>query len=384
MARSQFGPYWSEIVAIIEGGLAPDPGRVAAYASHLADRLEQDGENRLAKRIRGIHDKAAMPAGSLFLARSAPTDIEAQMSLVEERSPEPVPLFPALPTHIEHEIHRFIELVLNSDKLAARGVDPPSSLLLYGPAGTGKTMAAHAIASSLGLPLLTVRLDSLLGSFLGNSGKNLRRVFESAQSQPSILFLDEFDAIAKMRDDHQEVGEIKRLVSSLLQHMDSAQGRLIVIAATNHETLLDTAVWRRFDVALQFPFPGLAERAVILNRMLRDSELNESSIAALAAISDGFSGADIVADVVRSLQNWILTDGRLGRLLASAFFKRCSDASPTPEQLDDDNLRSLVSLIHGRSGSTVGVRQIAQLLDCSAPHVSRIIKMEATDDRWQQ
>ena len=95
-----------------------------------------------------------------------------------------------------------------------------------------------------------MRLDSLLGSFLGNSAKNLRRVFDVALGKPCVLLLDEFDAIGRMRDDSHEVGEIKRLVGSLLQNLDRVQGEHVLIAATNHHHMLDTAIWRRFDVTL--------------------------------------------------------------------------------------------------------------------------------------
>ena len=103
-------------------------------------------------------------------------------------------------------------------------------------------MAAVAIASDLELPLMVVRLDSLLGSYLGNSAKNLRRVFDNALSNPCVLLIDEFDVVGKMRDDPQEVGEVKRLVGSLLQNLDRVHGRQVIIAATNHHHMLDLAI----------------------------------------------------------------------------------------------------------------------------------------------
>ena len=130
------------------------------------------------------------------------------------------------------------------------------SLLLYGPPGCGKTSIAYYLAHRLGLPLVTARLDALISSLLGNTAKNLRRVFDFANRQPCVLFLDEFDAIAKARDDQHELGELKRVVNSLLQNMDTYCQHGVLIAATNHQELLDDAIWRRFQTVIEVPKPA--------------------------------------------------------------------------------------------------------------------------------
>ena len=163
--------YWREIVAIIEGGLKPDPYRVSSFAEHFADRLEAEGEARLASRIRRLTEHAAKPAGSTFVTQTMSADVESQQSLVEEVRPGPFPKYPVLPPSIETELKRFVELNRLWGDLASAGIEPPCTLLLFGPPGCGKTMSAAAVACDLGLPLWVVRLDSLLGSFLGNSGE---------------------------------------------------------------------------------------------------------------------------------------------------------------------------------------------------------------------
>lgn len=267
MSVKSIKSYWRELVAIIEGGLKPDPHRVSAFSEQLAQQLEEDGEDRLAQRIRRLTERASKPAGSTFVSHGLPADVETQQFLIERVAPVDPALYPILHPSVDQELRRFVELNRRAGELASAGLDAPSTLLLFGPPGCGKTMAAVAVACDLKLPLLVVRLDSILGSYLGNSSKNLRRVFDNALSQPCVLLLDEFDAIGKMRDDAQEVGEIKRLVSSLLQNLDRIRDGQILIAATNHHHMLDLAIWRRFDVTLQLEKPGKEELASIISNL---------------------------------------------------------------------------------------------------------------------
>jgi SpoVK/Ycf46/Vps4 family AAA+-type ATPase len=134
-------------------------------------------------------------------------------------------------------------------------MDSVRSILLAGPPGVGKTMTASWVASVLGLPLLTLDLSTVMSSFLGKTGNNIRAVLDYAKTFPCVLLLDEFDSIAKRRDDETDVGELKRLVTVLLQAVDGWPDTSLLVAATNHEELLDPAVWRRFDLVLNFELP---------------------------------------------------------------------------------------------------------------------------------
>ena len=364
--------YWREIVAIIEGGLKPDPYQVSAFAEHFAERLEAEGESRLARRLRRLTERAAKPAGSTFVTQTMPSDIEAQLSLVEEVLPGSAPNYPVLPSTTEGELKRFVELNRLSGDLARAGIDSPCTLLLFGPPGCGKTMSAIAVACDLGLPLLVVRLDSLIGSFLGNSAKNLRRVFDSAAARPCVLLLDEFDAVAKMRDDTQEVGEIKRLMGSLLQNFDRVAGQQIVIAATNHHHMLDTAIWRRFDVTLRLDNPAESEIAGIVANIIPEGSLSKSEIDAVAVLARGMTGSDITGIAKRALQDsFLFPEEPFVKLITLGILTIVNGPGRPAGGLTSK--KDLIVAIRKLTDDKLPARQIASLVDCSSTYAHTVI-----------
>ena len=155
-----------------------------------------------------------------------------------------------------------------SSVLRAHGLDPRHRLLLIGPPGNGKTSLAEAIAESLAVPFFVVRYEAMIGSYLGETASHLKRVFDYVRTTPCVLFFDEFDAVGKERGDIHETGEIKRVVTSLLMHVDELPSYAVVIAATNHSELLDRAVWRRFQLRLGLPAPGEKELTEYFDKFL--------------------------------------------------------------------------------------------------------------------
>jgi hypothetical protein len=180
-----------------------------------------------------------------------------------------------------------------TEQLAALGVQPNMRCVLYGAPGVGKTMLARYIGTQLNLPVVEARLDGLISSFLGTTARNISALFEFADRYRCILFLDEFDAIAKARDDAQEVGEIKRVVNALLQCLDARGRRGFTLAATNHEHLLDSAVWRRFEGRIEIALPDHAARNALLERFLAPMTLTDADRKMLVWLTEGMSGADI-------------------------------------------------------------------------------------------
>jgi SpoVK/Ycf46/Vps4 family AAA+-type ATPase len=156
-----------------------------------------------------------------------------------------------------------------SEHLRSYGLRPIGKVLFCGPPGCGKTVAAEAIANTLYLPLVVVRFDAVISSYLGDTAANLRKVFTFARSRPMVMLFDEFDAIGKHRIAVEEHGELKRVVNSFLQMLDGFRGESLLIAATNHQGLLDPALWRRFDEVVAFERPSERDIVAVLRRHLR-------------------------------------------------------------------------------------------------------------------
>lgn len=163
-----------------------------------------------------------------------------------------------LPENVYNSCRDLIEEQTRTDLLRSYGLEPRNKILLIGPPGNGKTSVAEGIAEALMVPLLTVRYESIIGAYLGETATRLSKLFEYAKTRQCVLFFDEFDTIGKERGDQQETGEIKRVVSSLLLQIDALPSYVVTIAATNHDALLDKAVWRRFQLKLELPKPTRA------------------------------------------------------------------------------------------------------------------------------
>ena len=186
------------------------------------------------------------------------------------------------------------------ERLAQAGVDPTRSVLFTGPPGVGKTLAAKWIARELGQPLAILDLSAVMSSFLGRTGGNVRAVLDFARDHNCILLLDELDAVAKRRDDTSEIGELKRLVTVLLQEIDEWPPSCLLLAATNHAKLLDPAVWRRFEVVVEFPLPEPEVVAAVLRDHLDlDSISPWPAVLSRALAGSSFSDALQAASLAR-------------------------------------------------------------------------------------
>ena len=187
---------------------------------------------------------------------------------------------------------RLLEEQRRADELRRHGLTVRSKLLLCGPPGCGKTLSAEVIARELDLPLLTAKTDMLISSLLGQTASNLRRLFDYATRRPCVLFLDEFDALARSRTDSGEHNELRRVVNSLLGMIDKFKSRGVLVAATNLETTLDDAIWRRFDDIVHFSAPSAEEIGRHLGILFKNYPLN-FELATVVPKLTGLSYADI-------------------------------------------------------------------------------------------
>lgn len=285
----------SELFRIVEGAIRLDGVKVRNYAALLADKLSADGDDASAQRLRKILDAKAVQLHPTRVEQHAPppVDGESRFPLVEKiEIPESVNrhlLTESQKTFVED----YLSVVRSRAELEQKGISSGTNLLLYGPPGCGKSHLAFFIAKELQMPLYMARLDGLISSFLGSTAKNIRAVFEFASRMPCVLLLDEFDAIAKLRDDQQELGELKRVVNSFIQNMDGLGRDITLIAATNHEQLLDPAVWRRFQYLLHIDLPNLEQREAFWKLFSEDLNWSPKELKALADLSEGFSVAAI-------------------------------------------------------------------------------------------
>lgn len=288
--------FMGELFRIVNGALRLDIDKVRNYTAFLADKLEKAGDQTSAGRLRKMleeNDNQLRPTGATF-AKTVPVDSESRFPLIERVNLKSLAEPPVVLSQDQWDIlNEFLSVAKSHAQIDASGVSASLSLLMYGPPGTGKNRLARHIAQELSLDLYIARLDGLISSFLGSTAKNIRALFDFASRTPCILFLDEFDAIAKLRGDSQELGELKRVVNSFIQNLDTLGPQSIVIAATNHHELLDSAIWRRFSYRLALDFPSAEMRQQMWAQFIRPLRFSPREIALLVDLSEGFTGSDI-------------------------------------------------------------------------------------------
>ena len=272
-------------------------------------------------------------AGNAILRRGAPiteagetplpVDGDSRLALIrvfDDRAGLPPPI---LPGSVHDAIGAIIRERQERERLAARGISPTRSAILVGPPGVGKTLSARWIASALGKPLWVLDLTAVMSSLLGKTGNNLRAALDHAKQHAAVLLLDEIDAIAKRRSDESDIGELKRLVTVMLQEVDQWPDTGLLLAATNHPELVDPALWRRFDLVLKFDAPDAAAIATAIQRFLGDDlTLFASWIDVLAAGLQGQSLSDVERSINALRRGHALQTAPLEQLIGSALGQR--------------------------------------------------------------
>ncbi|WP_329228940.1 ATP-binding protein [Streptomyces canus] len=245
------------LLALVKSGAGGDELAFRRAAEALIAEEEGKKHGVLASQLADALTKRRPAPGNQVstLARN-----NEAVGLFHEVEPEKRITELVLTSEVRLAINELIEEHHRRDLLRSHGVEPRHRLLFVGPPGGGKTTLAEAVATELAVPLLSVRYEGLIGSYLGETATRMETLFAAVRIRPCVLFFDEFDAVAKERGDTHETGEIKRVVSSLLLQVDKLPSHVVVVAATNHAELLDRAVWRRMQLRLELPHPTRAGR----------------------------------------------------------------------------------------------------------------------------
>lgn len=226
--------------------------------------------------------------------RPMPVDTDSRLQLLRIEPHPHLEHAPILGDDTRHQLDQLLSERNQSDILLKAGLQPTRTVLFTGPPGVGKTITARWIANQLNRPLMTLDLAAVMSSFLGRTGNNVRFVLDYAKSVDCVLLIDELDAIAKRRDDQAEVGELKRLVTVLLQEIDDWPSSGLLLAATNHPDLLDPAVWRRFEMIVNFKLPTQKLIKELVTQLTEGKlKQNNTWIDILASVMEGMSQSDI-------------------------------------------------------------------------------------------
>ncbi|MFT3673486.1 AAA family ATPase [Aestuariivirga sp.] len=301
--------HFAVIQSIIRAGLSGDRAALEKQVGRLRERLQKKGaENEAATLTRLLSSseevrelsptrvevsRVAFSGEKLVPDVHLPVDRETGARLCSVEFWTKISHPPVLTSTVKEAVEGLISEWERSASLQAVGVEPTRSLLIYGPPGSGKTVTAGYISQRLGLPLVVARIDGLISSFLGTTARNIANLFDFCNRYACVLLLDEFDALAKLRDDPQEMGEIKRVVNTLLQNLDRRRGFGITIAITNHDRLLDPAVWRRFETQVHMDEPDMDARQQLVSRFLAPIPASSATLKIFAYVLAQRSGADV-------------------------------------------------------------------------------------------
>ena len=280
------------ITAMVRSHASGDDASFYSVALQIAAREARQGHHVLADDIKKAVDSSWQSRSMTSNLTALPQARGELAELVEATQPNVRLKELIAPQGIVDQIKQVIAEQRQRKALLDHGFAPAHRLLLEGPPGTGKTMTASVLATELGLPMFTIRLDGLLSKFMGETASKLRTVFESVAQRRGVYLFDEFDALGADRSGN-DVGEARRILNSFLVFLEDASPESIVVAATNHRSILDRALFRRFDAILTYSLPDARQAGTVIRARL-GSLLAGTSLAKLNALTDGLSHADLV------------------------------------------------------------------------------------------
>ena len=296
-----------QLLSMVQSHVAGDGMRFLSIAEQIGLEAVKAGRHRFGEAMARLVDAARKRR-----EETRPSSVRGELGeLMDVRHPEARLSDLVLDERLVKRLARIVEEQERRDELVEHALEPRRKLLFVGPPGTGKSMSAQALATELGLPLYTVRLDGVITKYLGASAAKLRLIFDAMRDMRGVYFFDEIDAIAASRGQDNDVGEARRMVNSFLQLVDADRSDCIIAAATNHASLLDRAVFRRFDAAFRYgpPDRDAARKVILANLGSFEADLDWDE--ALGKV-DGLSQADLAAAAVDACRTAVLDNsGRL-------------------------------------------------------------------------
>ncbi len=298
---------YADLAQIVRLALAEQTEDVRLFVARLV-RKYRNTEPELAEQmdlyLRAKTSRAGAPMRKTVQPampqHALPVDDESRLSLLKAYKDAPDREQPLLSADLEETLSQLIQERRQMERLASMGLAPTRSAIFVGPPGVGKTLTARWLAAQLGVPLYVLDLTAVMSSLLGRSGNNLRAALDFAKRNPCVLLLDEIDAIAKRRSDETDIGELKRLVTVIMQEVDEWPATGLLLAATNHPELIDPALWRRFDLVIDFKVPEIpAVKAAIKRFLGPDYALFGRWIDILSLAFNGESFSNIERDIQR-------------------------------------------------------------------------------------
>jgi SpoVK/Ycf46/Vps4 family AAA+-type ATPase len=315
-----------QIKALIRSHLSDDEERFYTLALQVAAHEAQQGHGALAHDIREIIDKARRARGGNVLLKF-PQDLAGMV--FSEKADAPFSAL-VLPDALNERIQRVIHEHREQEKLKSHGLSNRRKILLVGPPGTGKTMTAKILAHELRLPLNTIQVDKLVTKFMGETSAKLRQIFDLIRDETAIYLFDEFDAIAGERSLANDVGEMRRVLNSLLQFIEQDTSDSTIVAATNKPALLDRALFRRFDDVLYYEMPNAADRQRLIANVLGCFSGKSLDWQSILKKSEQLSHAEIDHAGRDAIKDAILNDRKT--VSSSALLKRLEERRLTHDR----------------------------------------------------